>query len=52
MVHRDLKPQNILLAPEEKDDDSPINVKITDFGFSCFYNPKIGLSQACGTLYY
>jgi serine/threonine protein kinase len=40
ITHRDLKPENILL---ESKDPSNLSVKISDFGFSCFFDPKIGL---------
>jgi calcium-dependent protein kinase len=35
MVHRDLKPQNILISNLEK-----LEVKLADFGFSCVFDPK------------
>lgn len=38
--HRDLKPENILL--ESKHVDS-LEVKIADFGFASFFDPKEGL---------
>lgn len=34
ITHRDLKPENLLCEPS---DGKQINVKLTDFGFACFY---------------
>lgn len=36
ITHRDLKPENILL---ESKDRKNLDIKISDFGFSCFFNP-------------
>ncbi|KAJ3431783.1 homeodomain interacting protein kinase isoform a [Anaeramoeba flamelloides] len=36
IIHCDLKPENILL-----DNDSPIKIKIVDFGSACFLNNKM-----------
>ena len=40
IAHRDLKPENILMASKDLED---LTIKVTDFGFSCFYDPEIGL---------
>ena len=37
IVHRDIKPENILIVPEEGTSDEFPNVKLTDFGFACFF---------------
>ena len=44
MVHRDLKLQNILL-----DQKGSFDIKVTDFGFSSFFDPKKGLNDIVGT---
>jgi serine/threonine protein kinase len=36
IAHRDLKPENVLL---ESDKDNNLELKIADFGFSCFFDP-------------
>jgi calcium-dependent protein kinase len=36
ITHRDLKPENILLESKEKNN---LDIKISDFGFSCFFDP-------------
>ena len=36
ITHRDLKPENILL---ESKDRNNLDIKISDFGFSCFFDP-------------
>eukprot|EP00347_Sterkiella_histriomuscorum_P010571 403375769 len=49
MIHRDIKPENILL---EKSDPNSLNIKITDFGFACFYEPGEGLKEVLGSPLY
>lgn len=47
--YRDIKPENILL---ESADENQFNIKITDFGFACFFDPKEGLSDVLGSPLY
>lgn len=49
ITHRDLKPENILL---ESKDVNKLDVKIADFGFSCFFDPKKGLDLVLGSPLY
>jgi len=49
IIHRDIKPENILL---ESDDLNNLNIKITDFGFACFFNPAEGLMDVLGSPLY
>ena len=44
MVHRDLKLQNILLASKDSYD-----IRVADFGFSSFFDPKKGFTEIVGT---
>lgn len=48
VIHRDLKPENILLL--EKGDD--LDIKIVDFGCSCFFDVHKNLSGLFGSVYY
>ena len=47
ITHRDLKLQNILLVHK-----GHFDVKVTDFGFSSFFDPKKGLKDLVGTPLY
>lgn len=49
MYYRDLKPENILLEDADLDN---FDLKITDFGFACFFNPKQGLKDVLGSPLY
>lgn len=48
VIHRDLKPENFLLDRDTDDAD----LKATDFGLSCFFNPPQYLREPCGTPMY
>jgi serine/threonine protein kinase len=49
IIHRDLKPENILLEFKEK---NKLDIKISDFGFSCFFDPQTGLDTVLGSPLY
>ena len=49
IAHRDVKPENILLSKEA---DGSLNIKLTDFGFACFYDQNLGLKQVLGSPLY
>ena len=46
VTHRDLKPENIMCSSADEND---LNIKLTDFGFACFFNPKEGMDCSLGT---
>ena len=52
IAHRDIKPENILLSPEETTEPGKLNLKLTDFGFACFYSEQRGLKQVLGSPLY
>ncbi|XP_068174455.1 serine/threonine-protein kinase 33 isoform X2 [Antennarius striatus] len=55
IIHRDLKLENILVKNHDEDDNSKINIKVTDFGLSV-QTEGVGIdnimTEACGTLIY
>lgn len=50
ITHRDLKPENLLC--EDTDDPGKINVKLTDFGFACFFQEDKKLELSLGSPMY
>lgn len=49
VMHRDLKLENIMCRSTDLED---FHVKLTDFGFSTFFNPKIRESLTLGSPLY
>lgn len=49
VMHRDLKLENIMCTSGDDDD---FQIKLTDFGFSCFFDPKAKLSLCLGSPLY
>lgn len=52
IMHRDIKPENILIAPEEATSRDIPNLKLTDFGFACNFEPEVGSKQVLGSPLY
>ena len=50
-VHRDLKPDNMLLTEDPRTNPDISNIRIADFGFATKYR-GVPLTQPCGTPYY
>ena len=50
IVHRDIKPDNIMISKKERDNN--IIIKIMDFGFSRIVSKEEKLMEGFGTLYY
>lgn len=49
LTHRDLKPDNLMCVGGDSQD---LTVKLTDFGFACFFDPKMKMDISLGTPYY
>lgn len=49
IMHRDLKPANILMNSKDRSD---LGIKLTDFGFSTFFDLQKGCKEMCGSPLY
>ena len=49
IAHWDIKLENLLCKSKSKDD---LGVKLTDFGFSTFFDPKNGMNEVMGSPLY
>jgi serine/threonine protein kinase len=47
IVHRDIKPENILI-----DNIDELYIKLTDFGFSTYFKPGVGMNEVLGSPIY
>ena len=52
IVHRDIKPENILIDSRLDQEGDSINIKLTDFGFACFFNGDKLMKTWLGTPHY
>jgi len=48
-MHRDVKAENIML---ENNDPEDLKIKLTDFGFACFFHPGEGKKEILGSPLY
>jgi serine/threonine protein kinase len=46
VTHRDLKPDNLMCVSNDPND---LTIKLTDFGFATFFDPKNGLDLILGS---
>jgi calcium-dependent protein kinase len=49
IMHRDIKAENIML---ENRDPENFSIKLTDFGFACFFLPGEGKKEVLGSPLY
>jgi len=50
ITHRDLKPENMMCVKGKTEDD--MMIKLTDFGFSCLFDPECKMDLCLGTPQY
>lgn len=50
VTHRDLKPENLMV--EERENPEDLFIKLTDFGFACFFDPSRKMDVILGTPIY
>ena len=50
ITHRDLKPDNIMCQVDQSSEE--LTVKLTDFGFACFFDPNQKMDLNLGTPMY
>lgn len=50
IVHRDVKPENLLVNVEGDNDKDKFNLKVIDFGISQIFDPDKHLTLSIGTV--
>jgi serine/threonine protein kinase len=50
IMHRDIKAENIMIESLQSERD--LNIKLTDFGFACFFKEGEGKSELLGSPLY
>ena len=51
VTHRDLKPENLMVVSLGQENNE-LFIKLTDFGFACFFDPKEKMDIILGTPLY